>query len=286
MYCSNCTSVLLDNNHMGCPYRRSQTTVSLPFRYESISSSDLVFAVYPAVMAYSIFLILLTSICLSPTAPALDVDWQSNNTFASCSTDMCIHVCKLGQDRPIKTFQGHTVSGLFVCVHSYTSVSSLQMCIIWRVQSTQRKLKKCTVTAHVNNWFKVVCMNPYKWPQDQVTIFCTCTYTLHPSLLSLQNEVNAIKWDPTGNLLASCSDDMTLKVSWVEWSWSNLVSLLSLSITATLDLTVLSPKERNDVFMITGDFEKGKSVSLALKLGICSFVVLNWGLERFETQST
>ncbi|XP_026131174.1 F-box-like/WD repeat-containing protein TBL1XR1 [Carassius auratus] len=47
---------------------------------------------------------------------------------------MCIHVCKLGQDRPIKTFQGHT------------------------------------------------------------------------------NEVNAIKWDPTGNLLASCSDDMTLKI--------------------------------------------------------------------------
>lgn len=33
------------------------------------------------------------------------------------------------------------------------------------------------------------------------------------SLVSLQNEVNAIKWDPTGNLLASCSDDMTLKVS-------------------------------------------------------------------------
>ena len=27
-----------------------------------------------------------------------------------------------------------------------------------------------------------------------------------------QNEVNAIKWDPTGNLLASCSDDMTLKI--------------------------------------------------------------------------
>uniref|UniRef100_A0A8C2DCG8 Transducin (beta)-like 1 X-linked receptor 1b n=1 Tax=Cyprinus carpio TaxID=7962 RepID=A0A8C2DCG8_CYPCA len=68
------------------------------------------------------------------SAPALDVDWQSNNTFASCSTDMCIHVCKLGQERPVKTFQGHT------------------------------------------------------------------------------NEVNAIKWDPTGNLLASCSDDMTLKL--------------------------------------------------------------------------
>lgn len=29
-----------------------------------------------------------------------------------------------------------------------------------------------------------------------------------------QNEVNAIKWDPSGMLLASCSDDMTLKVTW------------------------------------------------------------------------
>ena len=31
-------------------------------------------------------------------------------------------------------------------------------------------------------------------------------------VVMLQNEVNAIKWDPQGNLLASCSDDMTLKV--------------------------------------------------------------------------
>lgn len=53
----------------------------------------------------------LVTLGVSPTitAPALDVDWQSNNTFASCSTDMCIHLCKLGQDRPVKTFQGHTV---------------------------------------------------------------------------------------------------------------------------------------------------------------------------------
>jgi len=68
------------------------------------------------------------------SAPALDVDWQNNTTFASCSTDQCIHVCKLASEKPIKTFQGHT------------------------------------------------------------------------------NEVNAIKWDPQGNLLASCSDDMTLKI--------------------------------------------------------------------------
>ncbi len=42
------------------------------------------------------------------SAPALDVDWQTDESFASCSTDKCIHVCKLGHDQPIKSFQGHT----------------------------------------------------------------------------------------------------------------------------------------------------------------------------------
>lgn len=51
---------------------------------------------------------------LYQTAPALDVDWQSNATFASCSTDQCIHVCRLGMERPMKTFQGHTVWFFFV----------------------------------------------------------------------------------------------------------------------------------------------------------------------------
>jgi WD40 repeat protein len=42
------------------------------------------------------------------SAPALDVDWQTDESFASCSTDKCIHVCRLGADKPIKSFQGHT----------------------------------------------------------------------------------------------------------------------------------------------------------------------------------
>lgn len=41
-------------------------------------------------------------------APTLDVDWQNNNSFASCSTDKIIHICKIGVDKPIKSFQGHT----------------------------------------------------------------------------------------------------------------------------------------------------------------------------------
>ncbi|AES94614.2 WD40 repeat-containing protein HOS15 [Medicago truncatula] len=66
--------------------------------------------------------------------PTLDVDWRNNVSFASSSTDTMIHVCKIGDNHPIKTFEGH------------------------------------------------------------------------------QSEVNCIKWDPTGSLLASCSDDNTAKI--------------------------------------------------------------------------
>mmetsp|Transcript_53287 Transcript_53287/g.122461 ORF Transcript_53287/g.122461 Transcript_53287/m.122461 type:complete len:504 (-) Transcript_53287:158-1669(-) len=66
--------------------------------------------------------------------PTLDVDWRDDDSFASCSTDKMIYVCKLGQTAHLKSFKGHL------------------------------------------------------------------------------DEVNAIKWDPSGRLLASCSDDYTAKV--------------------------------------------------------------------------
>ena len=42
-------------------------------------------------------------------APTLDVDWRNNVSFATCSTDKMIYVCKLGEGRPVKAFQGHQV---------------------------------------------------------------------------------------------------------------------------------------------------------------------------------
>eukprot|EP00262_Sarcandra_glabra_P013519 TRINITY_DN3765_c0_g1_i2.p1 TRINITY_DN3765_c0_g1~~TRINITY_DN3765_c0_g1_i2.p1 ORF type:complete len:415 (+),score=83.36 TRINITY_DN3765_c0_g1_i2:143-1387(+) len=68
------------------------------------------------------------------SAPTLDVDWRSNVSFATCSTDNMIYVCKIGESVPLKSFSGHRA------------------------------------------------------------------------------EVNAIKWDPMGMLLASCSDDATAKI--------------------------------------------------------------------------
>ena len=32
------------------------------------------------------------------------------------------------------------------------------------------------------------------------------------NFVRFQGEVNCVKWDPTGSLLASCSDDITAKV--------------------------------------------------------------------------
>jgi transducin (beta)-like 1 len=72
------------------------------------------------------------------TAPTLDVDWRDDSTFATCSSDKFIHICEVGAQKPVKTFEGH------------------------------------------------------------------------------MEEVNAIQWSPSGELLASCSDDKTAKI----WSVS------------------------------------------------------------------
>jgi len=75
--------------------------------------------------------------------PTLDVDWRDETSFASCSTDRMIYVCKLHSPNYLKCFQGH------------------------------------------------------------------------------RDEVNAIKWDPSGQLLASCSDDYTAKL----WSMTSTNAL-------------------------------------------------------------
>ncbi|KAJ1537070.1 Transducin (beta)-like 1 X-linked receptor 1, partial [Nowakowskiella sp. JEL0078] len=72
-------------------------------------------------------------------ASTLDVDWYDAETFATCSSDKHILVCRLGCEEPLHKWEGHTI------------------------------------------------------------------------------DVNAIKWDPSHNLLASCSDDKTLRI----WSISD-----------------------------------------------------------------
>jgi len=123
------------------------------------------------------------------SAPTLDVDWRNNNSFATCSTDSMIYVCKIGEQRPVKSFIGHQ-----------SEVNAIK----W--DPTGSFLASCSDDGTAKIW---------SMKQDK----CVFDFKEHTK------EIYTIRWSPTGPgtnnpnqqlLLASASFDSTIKLWEVE----------------------------------------------------------------------
>ncbi|KAK0403331.1 hypothetical protein QR680_016864 [Steinernema hermaphroditum] len=110
------------------------------------------------------------------TNSALDVDWISDDMFASCSTDQNIHVCKIGADRPIKTFSGHS-----------NEVNAI------RYDPKSKLLASCSDDMSLKIWSL----------EHEKALF---------NLKMHAKEIYTIRWSPAGKIIASASFDHTVKL--------------------------------------------------------------------------
>ncbi|XP_045530742.1 F-box-like/WD repeat-containing protein TBL1XR1 isoform X1 [Pieris brassicae] len=156
-------------------------------------------------------------------APALDVDWQTDTSFASCSTDQTIQVCNLNVDKPIKSFLGHT-----------NEVNSIK----WDPQG--QLLASCSDDSTLKIW---------SMERD------TCVHDLKAH----SKEIYTIKWSPTGPetqnpnmnlILASASFDSTVRL------WDPEIGACVHTLTKHMEPVYSIAFSPDGKFLASGSFDK------------------------------
>ncbi|CAO3664667.1 unnamed protein product [Rhizopus stolonifer] len=155
------------------------------------------------------------------TLAILDVDWMDNTTFASCSSDKTILVCKLGQNKPLVKWIGHEdevnavrwdPSGQYLA-----SCSDDTTCRIWSMSSDKpiQQIRGHTLQIYTLQWA----------PQKDSRILATASFdasvrlwdALSGTCLHVLNNhaeaVYSISFSPDARLLASGSFDGVMNVS-------------------------------------------------------------------------
>ncbi|CAJ0569446.1 unnamed protein product, partial [Mesorhabditis spiculigera] len=112
----------------------------------------------------------------SHESPALDIDWVSEDTFASCSRDAKIHVCQLGSGAPLRTYRQHT-----------SEVNAV------RYHQLSNRLASCSDDRTIKIW---------SLDADEA---------IH-SFDKHTREIYTIRWSPVGHILASASFDKTVRL--------------------------------------------------------------------------
>lgn len=152
-------------------------------------------------------------------APIMDVDWSDDNTFATCSSDKLIYVCKVGSPQPIGKFEGHTDE--VNSIRWNTNGQLLASCSddatakIWKVgqSSPVQTLNQHSKEIYNIRWSPVednvlatASFDSIIKTWDAETGKCLQTFSEH------SNSVYSVAFSPDGQYLASGSLDHTLRI--------------------------------------------------------------------------
>lgn len=116
------------------------------------------------------------------SASVVDCDWRNNTMFASCSQDGSIAVCKLSDGKPLRHWQARGAA-----TQPGSRCAGLPSCWLgWQ--------RRC---------------RPRAAGHTGCPPLCRASRALQGAHSA---DINSLRWEPNGKLLASCSDDGSVKI--------------------------------------------------------------------------